>query len=77
MKEHTVETKTNGGRERLRPQGRASNGHAAERGGVTFAGVSLSDEPHHQRGAVGALGGTGEGLDAELMSFGLQTQDSG
>ena len=40
---------------------------------VTFAGVSLSNEAHHQRGAVGALGRAGERLDTQLVGFGLHT----
>lgn len=38
----------------------------------TFAGVALADEAHHQGAAVGALGGAGEGLDAQLVCFGLR-----
>lgn len=40
----------------------------------TFTGVSLSEESDHQGGAVCALSGAGEGLDAQLVSFGLWTQ---
>ena len=43
----------------------------------TFAGVALAEEAHHQGAAVGALGGAGEGLDAQLVSFGLQTHTHG
>lgn len=42
-------------------------------GGATFAGVALAAEAHHEGGAVGALGGAGEGLDAQLVRFGLNT----
>lgn len=41
---------------------------------LTLAGVALPDEPHHQGGAVAALRGAGEGLDAELVSFGLEEE---
>lgn len=41
---------------------------------ATFAGVALAAEAHHKGGAVGTLGGTGEGLDAKLVRFGLNTQ---
>lgn len=39
---------------------------------LTLTGVSLADQSNHQRGAVAALSGAGEGLDAELMGFGLK-----
>lgn len=42
------------------------------RAALTLAGVALPDQPNHQGGAVAALGGAGEGLDAELVSFRLQ-----
>lgn len=41
---------------------------------ATFAGVALAAEAHHEGGAVGALGGAGEGLYAQLVRFGLDTQ---
>lgn len=41
---------------------------------ATFAGVALAAEAHHEGGAVGALGGAGEGLNAQLVRFGLDTQ---
>lgn len=40
-------------------------------GALTLAGIALSDQAHHQRGAVRALSWTGEGLDAQLVSFRL------
>lgn len=59
-----------------------SNGHyhytviskVGVEGVPTFAGVSLAAEAHHEGGAVGALGRAGEGLDAQLVRFGLDTQ---
>lgn len=42
----------------------------------TFAGVSLATEAHHQGGAVGAERGAGERFDAQLVSFGLETQET-
>lgn len=39
---------------------------------LTFAGVALPHEAHHEGRAVAALRGTGEGLDAQLVGFGLQ-----
>lgn len=39
---------------------------------LTFTGIALSDQSNHQGCAVAALGGAGEGLDAELVCFGLQ-----
>lgn len=41
---------------------------------LTLAGVALPDQPHHQGGAVAALRGAGEGLDAELVSSGLEEE---
>lgn len=38
----------------------------------TFTGVALPAQPDHQGGAVCALGGAGEGLDAQLMRSGLR-----
>lgn len=38
----------------------------------TFTGVSLPGDPDHQGGAVCALSGAGERLDAQLMSSGLE-----
>lgn len=46
--------------------------HEGQWKSLTLTGVALSDEPHHQGGAVAALCGAGEGLDAELMSLGLE-----
>lgn len=43
---------------------------------LTLTGIALSDQPNHQGRAVAALGGAGEGLDAELVSFGLQGEPS-
>lgn len=42
---------------------------------LTLAGVALAEEPHHQGGAVAALSGAGEGLDAELVGSGLWGQE--
>lgn len=44
---------------------------------LTLAGVALADQPHHQGGAVAALRGAGEGLDAELVRFRLQEEGQG
>ena len=46
-------------------------GALRSQGTLTLAGVALADEAHHQGGAVAALRGAGEGLDAELVRFGL------
>lgn len=43
---------------------------------LTLTGIALSDQPDHQGRAVAALGGAGEGLDAELVCFGLQEKPS-
>lgn len=49
-------------------------GHGRRGRTLTLAGVALPDQPHHQGGAVAALRGAGEGLDAELVSFGLEEE---
>lgn len=41
-------------------------------GALTVAGIALADQPHHQGGAVAALRGAGEGLDAQLVRLRLQ-----
>lgn len=43
---------------------------------LTLTGVALSDQSDHQGRAVAALGGAREGLDAELVGFGLQGEPS-
>ena len=43
---------------------------------LTFTGIALSDQTNHQGCAVAALGGAGEGLDAELVCFRLQEKTS-
>lgn len=47
-------------------------GTAGRAAALTVTGVALADQPHHQGGAVAALSGAGEGLDAELVCFRLQ-----
>lgn len=70
MKEHTAEAQS---QSHTFP---ATQTEAEKVAFSTFAGVSLPDEPHHQGGAVGALGRAGECLDAQLMSFGLKRTES-
>lgn len=40
-------------------------------GTLTVAGIALADQAHHQGGAVAALRGAGEGLDAQLVRLWL------
>lgn len=55
-----------------RPSPPLHPGPSRRAGALTVAGVALADQPHHQGGAVAALRGAGEGLDAQLVCLWLQ-----